>query len=275
MKQVLNFAAGIIIGGVLFGSTAALAASGILAEPSSNPVFVDGKQVTMEAYAINGNNYVKLRDIGEAVGFNVYWDGTTKSVQVDSDAAYTGAGAQTAATGAITIPQSLDKLTLKVGDVVQCDDGTAYTISDMSRYDANAFAEGPLPPLPTATCDWSSFPTPEEPIAEARRFNDSDGDYLFIRNLYETRRMEYTLMNLAGNNPETSKDGKLIYGAKGIPVVRIQLYVDEGRDIQPFWPWKEQLVTDYFNSCPKGDYQLEAWDVYLNGVFQYTQYEIG
>lgn len=28
----------------------------------------------MEAYTINGNNYVKLRDIGEKVGFNVYWD---------------------------------------------------------------------------------------------------------------------------------------------------------------------------------------------------------
>ena len=77
MKKVLTFATGLIIGGVLFGGTAAVAASGILAQPSSNPVYVDGKQVQMEAYAINGNNYVKLRDIGEAVGFNVYWDGST------------------------------------------------------------------------------------------------------------------------------------------------------------------------------------------------------
>ena len=41
----------------------------------------------MEAYNINGNNYVKLRDIGKEVGFNVYWQ---DGVQVDSDADYTG-----------------------------------------------------------------------------------------------------------------------------------------------------------------------------------------
>jgi len=46
-----------------------------------------GQQVSMTAYNIGGNNYVKLRDIGQMVGFNVYWrDG----VQIDSDAAYTG-----------------------------------------------------------------------------------------------------------------------------------------------------------------------------------------
>lgn len=42
----------------------------------------------MTAYAIGGNNYVKLRDVGEAVDFNVYWDG--KAVQIESDLPYTG-----------------------------------------------------------------------------------------------------------------------------------------------------------------------------------------
>ena len=42
----------------------------------------------MTAYAINGNNYVKLRDVGEAVNFNVYWDG--KAIQIESDKPYTG-----------------------------------------------------------------------------------------------------------------------------------------------------------------------------------------
>jgi uncharacterized protein YkwD len=36
---------------------------------------------------INGSNYVRLRDIGELMGFNVYWDGT---VQIDSTSPYTG-----------------------------------------------------------------------------------------------------------------------------------------------------------------------------------------
>ena len=41
----------------------------------------------MTAYNIAGNNYVKLRDIGQQVGFNVYW---AAGVQIDTDAPYTG-----------------------------------------------------------------------------------------------------------------------------------------------------------------------------------------
>ena len=39
----------------------------------------------------------------------------------------------------------------------------------------------------------SQFDQPELPKAEVRRFNDPDGDYIFIRNLHETRRMLYSL----------------------------------------------------------------------------------
>ena len=53
-------------------------AAGIMAERSTHRVFVDGREVQMEAYVINGNNYVQLRDIGKAVGFEVYW-GATRS----------------------------------------------------------------------------------------------------------------------------------------------------------------------------------------------------
>ena len=48
---------------------------------------MDGHKIELPAYTINGNNYVKLRDVGEVVGFNVYWDGT---VQIESDKPYTG-----------------------------------------------------------------------------------------------------------------------------------------------------------------------------------------
>ena len=44
----------------------------------------------MEAYVVNGNNYVKLRDIGKVVGFNIYWDSANGCVQVESDKPYTG-----------------------------------------------------------------------------------------------------------------------------------------------------------------------------------------
>lgn len=61
-----------------------------------------------EATGIEGeniSNYVKLRDIGEAVGFNVYWDG--RSVQIDSDAPYTGTGPKEQSIGQATDERGL------------------------------------------------------------------------------------------------------------------------------------------------------------------------
>lgn len=90
MKR-FQFLTGFLCGALLFCAfpTVASAASNIMAAISNQPVYVDGQRVYMTAYQIGGNNYVKLRDIGEAVGFNVYWDGA--SVQVESDKPYTGA----------------------------------------------------------------------------------------------------------------------------------------------------------------------------------------
>lgn len=59
-----------------------------MAEYAPQQAYVDGVPVQMNAYNIGGNNYVKLRDIGQMVGFNVYWDG--RAVQIDSNAPYTG-----------------------------------------------------------------------------------------------------------------------------------------------------------------------------------------
>ena len=90
MKR-FQFLTGFLCGALLFAgfTSVASAASGIMAAISNQPVYVDGQRVYMTAYQIGGNNYVKLRDIGEAVGFNVYWDGA--SVQVESNKPYTGA----------------------------------------------------------------------------------------------------------------------------------------------------------------------------------------
>ena len=72
--KFLQFILGVLTGAALFGGVSAVAA-GIAAEPTWSPIFVDGQQVQMTAYNILGNNYVKLRDIGKAVGFNVYFQG--------------------------------------------------------------------------------------------------------------------------------------------------------------------------------------------------------
>lgn len=93
MKRSLYFVTGILVGAALFGGTAAYAA-GLTAERSNHRIFVDGKEVQIEAYNINGNNFCKLRDIGEAVGFNVFWDTEANVVQVESQKPYTGTAPQ-------------------------------------------------------------------------------------------------------------------------------------------------------------------------------------
>ena len=86
-RTAVTFAVGVFAGMALCGS-AAQAASNLAASISNQPIYVDGQRVSMTAYAIGGANYVKLRDVGEAVGFNVYWDGA--AVQVESGKPYTG-----------------------------------------------------------------------------------------------------------------------------------------------------------------------------------------
>ena len=85
-----SFAAGFLTCLLLAGVTTTAYAAGIMAERSHHRIVVDGKEAQMEAYVINGNNYVKLRDIGKAVGFEVYWDSANSCVQVESGKPYTG-----------------------------------------------------------------------------------------------------------------------------------------------------------------------------------------
>lgn len=162
----------------------------------------------------------------------------------------------------------------QVGDVIRCDDGSEYTITDVSRYDANTFADGPLGPLPEPACDWSQFDQPEFPAAEARRFQTENGDYLFLRDLYETQRMLYTLYNAMGEDDATWSNGGAVIREDGTPWVHIELTMSDELTAYSFWPWREDQVTDFFHSRPGGTFYLEAWDVFVDGVFQRTEYNI-
>ena len=112
-KQILTMFTGLFIGAIITGGASAYAA-GILAERSSHRIFVDGQEVQMEAYGIAGHNYVKLRDIGKAVGFEVYWDGDAKCVQVESGKPYTGIASAKAETSE---PASQPEVTTPADDV--------------------------------------------------------------------------------------------------------------------------------------------------------------
>ena len=85
---------GLVLCGLVLGlslsAPAAQAVESLKATLSTNRVLVDGQEVRLTAYNINGNNYVMLRDVGRAVGFNVYWNSDAKCVQVESGKPCTG-----------------------------------------------------------------------------------------------------------------------------------------------------------------------------------------
>lgn len=176
--------------------------------------------------------------------------------------------------GSINLPSDGSRYVPQTGDVIRCDDGTNYTLTDVSRYDANMFASGPIGPLPEPTCDWSLLEQPELPEATARHFSNGNGDYLYICNVYETRRMLYTLYNAIGDNPQTWENGAPKLNAKGIFPVYIKLNVPQTENYQVFWPWRANQIVDDFNSVPPGTYYMQAWDVYCNGIFQHTEYQM-
>ena len=254
-------ASGIILGVAITGP-AAHATEMLTAQWSTQKIYVDGQQAQMEAYTVSGNNYVKLRDIGKAVGFSVTYEPLTNTVQSNTIEPYTEeATAQPSHT--VTLPTDGSKYVPQVGDHILCDDGTDYAITDVRRWELNI---SPLPSLPTATCDWSLFPTLELPQTEARHFTNGSGEVLFIRNLYETRRMQYTIYNALGREPSAWKNGK--------PLATVQLTIPA--DLDPYtasmWPWHASDLEELVHSRPNSEYYIEAWDYYLNGIFQHTRY---
>ena len=96
MKNTGLVFCGLVLG-LSLSAPAARAAESLKATLSTNRVLVDGQEVRLTAYNINGNNYVMLRDIGRAVGFNVYWNSDAKCVQVESGKPYTGEAPVTSA----------------------------------------------------------------------------------------------------------------------------------------------------------------------------------
>ena len=266
-RETVNFAVGMLAGALLFGGSAAYAA-GVMAEKSTNAVYVDGQRVELEAYQINGSNYVKLRDVGKAVNINVYWDG---AVQIDTDAPYTGeAPAQpvTAAKATAQLPTDGSKYTPHTGDRILCDDGTIYEVKDVTRFENNVFAPDFDPALPEPKCDWSRFPTLELPRVDVRHFSDAAGDDLFIRNLYETRRMVYTIYNALGTEPTAWRDGKLLAKISATIPAEDEPYTGH------FWPWRSSEIEKHVRNLPNSRFKVEAFDYYHNGNFMETRYFI-
>ena len=129
-KPYTSFVTGLLVGVALFSGTTAYAA-GIMAERNTHRIYVDGREVQMEAYRIKGNNYVKLRDMGEAVGFEVYWDSANGCVQVESGKPYTGeAPVKSTTTKSVEQPAQTDVAAAKQDiidrtNALRCENGVA------------------------------------------------------------------------------------------------------------------------------------------------------
>ena len=126
-----DFALGILCGAILFSGATAVAA-GITAEPTWQNIYVDGAQVSMTAYNIAGSNYVKLRDIGQQVGFNVYW---ADGVQIDTDAPYTGVAPVQEADELPTIKEIRQEMIQRINEVRR-ENGVPELVVNQSLMDA-------------------------------------------------------------------------------------------------------------------------------------------
>ena len=115
-REIMMMGIGVLTGLALLPAAKAGVAT-LTATPSTQPIYVDGVRAPMTAYAISGNNYIKLRDIGAAVDFGVTYDAATNSVYIDTDAPYQSEASKpvqaTAAPGTVTeesVKATLDAL---------------------------------------------------------------------------------------------------------------------------------------------------------------------
>ena len=86
MKNIKSFIHGLLCGGLIFSGTAVLANADVLARLTSQVFFWNNEKIELEAYNINGYNYVRLRDAAKIFGVNIEYDEQTDSVIMnDSD----------------------------------------------------------------------------------------------------------------------------------------------------------------------------------------------
>lgn len=151
--------------------------------------------------------------------------------------------------GSINIPSDGSRYIPVAGDVIRCDDGANYAILNTDLYiDCG--------PLPSITQEW---PEDHLPKGEAIHYMDVSGDYLFVRNLYETRRMVNTLCDQE----------------KGTGLLHIRLTVPEDISSDAFSLWDSERLIVLADAGRSDTICLEAWDMFKNGVYYKTLYEIG
>lgn len=96
MKKKVGFIPGlligILVGATMFGGLVAYA-SGIMAQPKTAAIVIDGEAVDLKGYLVEGNHYFQLRDLAEKLepggkDFSIVWDGPGNRVLIDTSRGY-------------------------------------------------------------------------------------------------------------------------------------------------------------------------------------------
>jgi hypothetical protein len=72
--------------------------------PTESKILLDGAAISFSAYKIDGNNYFKLREIGEAFNFGVDWDGERDLIVIDTSKGYVYNGISSANSEPLATP---------------------------------------------------------------------------------------------------------------------------------------------------------------------------
>lgn len=82
MRRFNSFILGLLCGGLIFGCTAVMANTDVLARLTTQLFFWNDEKIELEAYNINGYNYVRLRDAANIFGVNIEYDEESRSVHL-------------------------------------------------------------------------------------------------------------------------------------------------------------------------------------------------
>ena len=123
------------------------AAGAVNAAPSTHSIYLNGLPVAVEGYAIDGNNYFKLRDLAKILAgtnkeFEVSWNNVAKRIDLTTSKAYTAVGGELAAIDA-------GKQEAKASNAVVYKDGAlenykGYTINENNYYMLRDIADSTL-----------------------------------------------------------------------------------------------------------------------------------
>ena len=146
--------------------------------------------------------------------------------------------------GAVSIPTGDASWCPPVGTVIDLGNGQTMTVTK---------AKDPEPEL-TVPANASSFWQDELP--EMKVTIGTNG-FVAIRNMHEIRRMQYSLFEVA--EPGT----KIYLGLEG----------SRPGDPNVEWPWHEGMLQDMYLSGPRSKVWVDAYDVYFDGRYVYTEYD--